>query len=97
MINEIKYIIAVKYNRLIHKKSSFSGNHYNLAKDNGINYEKEVIETGLIIDNYIIILTCKNRHHLAKRINKTSISQTQEKSRELKTKLDYGVYNLGGD
>jgi len=61
----IKFIIAYKKGKLYHRKSDnpfiF---HLGLARDNNFDYYSEIIESGIIEDNNIVIVECKRKAHL---------------------------------
>ena len=92
-MREIKFIIARKYGRFYHRKSDWLS-HDTIARDNGFDSFNEVIETGLLIDRQVVILECKNREHLKKRMDRTSIDRASLRAREVESLSMYRYAGL---
>lgn len=92
-MRETKFIIARKYGRFYHKKSSWLS-HDTIARDNGFDSFNQVIETGLLIDGRVIILECKNVEHRQRRIDKTSIDKQLLRAREIESLYSYKYAGL---
>jgi hypothetical protein len=92
-MREIKYIIAKKYGKLCHRKSTWLS-HDTIARDNGFDSYSQVIETGLLICGRVIILECKDINHRQKRINKTSIDKQLLRAREVESLYSYRYAGL---
>jgi hypothetical protein len=90
-MKEIKFIIAKKNGRLLRFKSIWLY-HTTIARDNNIDYYNEVIESGIIQDNKIILVTCKDKKHIIKAENKSianKLNRDYLKIREASTRYDY--------
>lgn len=93
---EKKYIITYKNNVLRHfifPKSLF---HEFFARDNGYDYQTQVIESGLLIDGKAFIITCKNQNHIQRREYLQSLPIQTLKARQAETFYKYGL-TYGGD
>lgn len=92
----MKYIIT---KNLKHYKSE-AGNHCDIISDNKIALE-DVIETGIIIDNRVMILDCYNVNHQikAEKIrNKMLIQDLQLlRARAVETQYKYNSFMREGD
>ena len=88
-MTESKYIIVKQFGKLRHIKFPSCYHHFYFARDNGFDYFRDVMETGLIVDKKITILECNNREHMKKRMEKTFLSEGYMKGRELETMLVY--------
>lgn len=87
----IKFIIAKKQGKLKRFKSSWLY-HSTIARDNNIDYWGEVIESGIIQDSKIILVTCKDKKHIIKAENKSianKLNREYAKAREVNTLYDY--------
>jgi hypothetical protein len=93
-MREIKYIIARKFGRLYHRKSTWLS-HDTIARDNGFDSYSQVIETGLLICGRVIILECRDVRHRQKRIDRTSIDKAYLKAREVESLYSYGYIKQG--
>lgn len=92
-MREIKFIIALKYGKIRHFKSTWLC-HDTIARDNGIDAWQGILETGLIIQHRIIILECKDIKHRQKRIEKTSIDKQLLRAREIESLYSYKYAGL---
>ena len=92
-MKETKFIIARKYGRLYHRKSTWLS-HDTIARDNGFDSYSQVLETGLLIDGRVIILECKSQEHRQKRIDKTSIDKQLLRAREVESLYSYRYAEL---
>lgn len=88
-MTETKYIITKKYGKIRHYKFPGSWHHFFFARDNGYDYYNEVLETGMIIDKKIVIVECKDKKHMEKRMDRTFLSEGYMKGRELESMLLY--------
>jgi hypothetical protein len=88
---EIKFIIARdKQGRLRHFKSAWY-NHDTIARYNGVDAWRGVIEAGLIIAGHIIVLECINQKHYLKNASNNVLNTILLKSREAETKILYRI------
>jgi len=65
-MTETKFIIARKYGKIKRLKCPTSYSHFYFARDNGIDYDTQVLETGFLIDGQILIETCRDKEHLSR-------------------------------
>jgi hypothetical protein len=96
MLRERKYIVGIKDGRLRHLTFPYSLHHYSFAYDNGYK-SKDVIETGLIVDNRVMILECRDSKHSERRSHLRQLSPIDLKAREAQTRYAYNkelVYTL---
>jgi len=96
-MTESKYIIVRKYGKLKHYKFPASWHHFWYARDNGYDFYRDVVETGLIVDKKIKILECKVKEHIQKKEFLTVLSEQTMKAREVESRYMYkskGVYEL---
>jgi hypothetical protein len=61
----IKYIIAIKNNKLRHYKTDWQS-HEDLAFSNGIYKPEQVLECGLLLEHKPLILECRSENHKQK-------------------------------
>jgi len=95
-MSELKFIIAKRYGHLIHLKGY--NRHFDIARDNHLNYYTQVIETGIIQDKRLLIIECRIPLHLAKSKNKSiedNINRNFLKGREAQALYDYGYIKNG--
>jgi len=90
-MKETKYIIVKKYGKVKHFTFPGCLHHQTFARDNGYDYFSEILETGMIIDKKIIIVECKDKKHMSKRMDKTFLSEGYMKGRELESMLMYRI------
>jgi len=93
---EKKYIITYKNNRLRHFIFPKSLYHEFFARDNGYDYQTQVIESGILIEGKAFIITCKNKNHLQRREYLQSLPLQALKARQSESLYKYG-YNKTGD
>jgi hypothetical protein len=89
MRNEQKYIITKKNGKVAHFKFPSSWHHLTFARDNGFDFFSEVLETGLLIDGKAVIIECRDKKHMTRRMAKTFLSEGYMKGRELESMLMY--------
>ena len=93
MLRERKYFIGYKHGKIKHFTFPYSLHHFNFAYDNGYK-TADVIETGLIQDNRIIILSCVNQKHLQRRDYLRQIPINTLKAREVESRYSYAYAGL---
>lgn len=92
----IKYIIAIKDNKIKHYKSDYLS-HNDIASDKGIIYYNQIIERGIIEDNQCYIIECDNTRHFDKKDyqNKLYVRDFLNfKSREVESRYSYKLSGL---
>jgi hypothetical protein len=92
-MREVKYIIARKYGRLYHRKSTWLS-HDTIARDNGFDSYNQVIETGLLIEGRVVIIECRDIKHRQKRIDRTSIDKAYLRARATESIYAYKLSGL---
>ena len=93
---EKKYIITYKNNRLRHFIFPKSLYHEFYARDNGYDYQTQVIESGLLIEGKPFIITCKNQIHIQRREYLQSLPIQSLKARQTESFYKYNL-TYGGD
>lgn len=94
--SEKKYIIYRKYGKLKHFIFPSCHSHFYFARDNGIDYHNEVVETGLLIECKPIIVECKDKKHLLRHSDSLLYSDKTIKARACESRYLYKskVYSL---
>jgi len=88
---EKKYIIT-RLRHFIFPKSLY---HEFFARDNGFDYQSQVIESGILIEGKAFIITCKNKNHLQRREYLQSLPIQALKARQAESLYNYGYVKAG--
>jgi hypothetical protein len=70
--------------------------HDTFSRDNGFDVFSQVVETGMLIDGKIHILTCKDRQHQERRNWETRLPDNIYKARVVQSRYLYKI-KLEGD
>jgi len=96
MLAEKKYIIAKVDGHYKHLRFPTSMYHDTFARDNGFDVFSQVVETGMLVDGKIHILTCKDERHRERRDYTTRLPDNVYKARAAQTMYMYKI-KLDGD
>jgi len=90
-----KFIIYKKNNKIKHLKGYQF--HEFMARDNGIDYFGQVIETGILQDKRAVIVECRDKKHLARIKDKlfgNTCIERDLKARECESRYLYQIKGL---
>jgi len=95
MNTEKKYIIAKVQGHMRHFRFPTCMYHDTFARDNGIDVFSQVVETGMLVDGKVHILTCKDRKHQERRAYMERLPEQTYKARVVQTMYMYGIKREG--